>query len=339
MFNLRCLINSITNFFDFSDGHSVYLFENFYINKTKPLVVKSRFFQIYSEGSIFNYLVVILWNLLISIETFFKALFIKKPIVIREFSNIPTLAFFWIYYIFRKKLYFNINHNLNNSLDTLPKSIILLCRMGFNFLLFDGYALSKVIPKKYISNFHFALFPLIRVDKFKRKFNKKIYNNRAIVGVVGNFRSEKIDNEKLIQTLLTIKNIDGVELLLGSRSFNPNLESIFQPKDVYVTKTDSDYLKFLRKINYLLIFAKKESYFFRHSGTISDALQNYVMPIVPAYPVFISQVSNPCKVGYVYNKIEELAVIFKSVNNQYGKKQSLIKKYLDTRGATQYLDS
>lgn len=211
--------------------------------------------------------------------------------------------------------------------------------MGFKFLLFDGYALSKVIPKNYISNFHFALFPLIRGDKFKRKFNKKIFNNRMIVGVVGNFRKEKINNEKLIQTLLTIKNIDGVELLLGSRSFNPNLESIFQPKDIHKTKTDSDYLKFLRKINYLLIFAKKESYFFRHSGTISDALQNYALPIVPAYPVFISQVRNPCNVGYVYNNIEELAGIFKSLNNQYGKKQSLLKKYLKARGGYQYLDS
>jgi hypothetical protein len=294
--------DSIFNFFELEDPHLILdrAYSKILINNKKPILVKSRINKKNSTNFFINIIIVILWNLIISFEALFKSVIYDKPIVIREFSNIPTMCFFWIYFIFRKRIFFNINHNLKNNIHLVPRPILFLCFLGFNFIFFDGASSKKLLPYKYRKCFSYPLFPQEKSNKIPNKKGK------FVVGIVGNFRKEKVDKDFLFDLILKARVNNKIKFLIGSRSDSLDFNNILNPEDILSTKTQAQYSEFLCKINYLLIFAKKETYMFRHSGTISDAIEHGVIPIVPAFPVFISQVSVPCRVGFVYNDIDEL---------------------------------
>ena len=73
-------------------------------------------------------------------------------------------------------------------------------------------------------------------------------------------------------------------------------------------KTDKyeEYLAFMQSVDILIVFADKQKYFYRHSGTVMEAIANGVIPIVPNYPILASQVNIPLPVGLTYESLEEL---------------------------------
>jgi hypothetical protein len=295
----------VFNFIELEDQHIVLdmAYKKILINNEKPILIKSRIFIKNSSNLFVNIIIVILWNLIISFEVLIKGFISKKPIVIREFSNIPTATFFWIYYIFRERIFFNINHNFKNNIHLAPISILFLCFLGFKFIFFDGSSSKKLLPYRYRKSFSYPLFPQ---EKFYKFLNKK---EKFVVGIVGNFRKEKVDKDFLLDFISKANRNSKIQFLIGSKSDGAEFINIFNPENIYLTKTQAQYSKFLSKINYLLIFARKETYMYRHSGTISDAIQHAVIPIVPALPVFTSQISNPCSVGFAYNGFDELKAI------------------------------
>jgi len=54
--------------------------------------------------------------------------------------------------------------------------------------------------------------------------------------------------------------------------------------------------------------ASRSAYFSRNSGTIMDAISAGAIPVVPNFPVFRSQVSDPVPVGIVYDRMGDIAV-------------------------------
>jgi hypothetical protein len=53
----------------------------------------------------------------------------------------------------------------------------------------------------------------------------------------------------------------------------------------------------------ILIFADKSKYFYRHSGTIMDAVACGVVPVVPNLPILASQVLEPAQIGVIYESV------------------------------------
>ena len=158
----------IFNFIELEDQHIILdrAYKKILINNEKPILVKSRIFIKNSSNLFVNIFIVVLWNLIISFEVLIKGIISNKPIVIREFSNIPTTTFFWIYFIFRKKIFFNINHNFKNNIHLVPRSILFLCFLGFKFIFFDGSSSKKLLPYKYRKSFSYPLFPQEKLYKF-----------------------------------------------------------------------------------------------------------------------------------------------------------------------------
>jgi hypothetical protein len=100
-----------------------------------------------------------------------------------------------------------------------------------------------------------------------------------------------------------------------SNSFNTNndLKNIKNIK-FFNTKSHQKYLKFLSSCEAILILANKKDYFYRNSGSIMDSISCGAVPIVPRFPVFISQINKPVKIGFAYKSLEKINEVLSIFN-------------------------
>ena len=275
-------------------------------------IIKNDFANLTSDFKFFRILLVIARSIkLLSIIP--KVVFDRSRVyVIREFSNYSILFLSPFLFIARNNIFLNINHNLISSDYSLPIPIKFLCKMGFKFIFFDGeFALSAFSPV-YRSNFITPLFPI----SDRNNSDSKLDNSKfMIVGVVGDMREEKINIEDFEEFLINTLKKPGFKIKLGVSSNNHNKSNHYKSLGVEVSSTYSkeDYFDFLKSLDVLIIFAKSERYYYRHSGTIMDAVSFGVIPIVPNYPIFKSQISNPFQVGTTYQNISELNDVIRSL--------------------------
>jgi hypothetical protein len=287
-------------------------FERLKIKNEKIVFVQSRIvnwdskFYLIKLSLVFMRSVLQVYDVLLSIIKF------KKTIIVREFSNYAMLLFSPILFLFRKHILFNINQNLigTNFNSFLP--IKIMCSMGFKFLLLDGSLAVSLLPKIMRTQFLTPYFPITRRIKksYKTSFKKK-----RILGIAGSARLKRIDQlgiQKVIKNLAQIKNWN----IRISNSFNINndLKNIKNIK-FFNTRSRKKYLKFISSSDAILILANKKDYFYRNSGSIMDTISCGAVPIVPRFPVFISQINRPAKIGLVYESLENINKVLSSFNS------------------------
>lgn len=229
----------------------------------------------------------------------------STQILVREFSNICLLIFSALTIQHRKYVIFNINHNLKNIEHQFPLTLYLLAKLGFRFLMLDGFHLKQYIPKSLQRQMLFQLFPC---DDAHRPYNPKPSEESELtVGIVGDFRNEKSPMATVIDVTNRLQQIGNVKIKIGARSPTP-VEEIFSKSKIKVVCTAEKfrYYEFLKNTDIILIFAKRESYFSRHSGTIMDSVSHGVVVVAPSFPVFESQLNNPITIGITYNSIAEI---------------------------------
>jgi hypothetical protein len=288
-------------------------FKRLKINGEKVMFVKSRIANFHSKLFLIRLILVLISSLIQLYDIFVLIIKFRTTIIVREFSNTFMLLFSPIFFVFRKHILFNINHNLIDFNSNSFSPIKIMCSMGFRFLLLDGSLAVSSFPKRMRAQFLTPFFPLTRqINKSYKTFIKK---KKRILGIAGNARLKRINVDrfhKIIKNLAKVKNWE----IRISNSFNTNddLKNIKHIK-LFNTKSYQKYLKFLSSCDAILILANKNDYFYRNSGSIMDSISCGVVPIVNHFPVFISQISKPVKIGLEYkslDKINEVLSIFNS---------------------------
>jgi len=287
------------------DPHDVLsrAFSKIKVNGKNPAILKLPYASSIAVNQYLNFPWFLLSHLILSFKAFLFLLKNReKFLIIREFSNWIAVLNIPFFYFFKNRLLLNINHNIKNARSSVPFPIKILCFFGFKFIFFDGIFLKKTLLKKIGANFVFPFFPLDEKWKMQKK-NKPSKN--LTIGIVGDFRSEKISINKLLLVLDEI-NKSGLHLKIGLRSSGHDIPQWTKGFEVVLTNSQTDYRRFLSSLNAIIIFARRETYFSRHSGTVMDAIASNVIPIVPKFPVFCRQVFFPNLVGFTYDDLNDL---------------------------------
>ncbi len=288
-------------------------FERLQIKNEKIIFVQSRIVNWDSKSYLIKIILVFIRTVFQVYDIFLLIIKFKKTIIVREFSNYAMLLFSPVLFLFRKHILFNINHNLigTNFNNFLP--IKIMCSMGFRFLLLDGSIAVSRLPKIMRTKLLTPYFPLTcQVYKSRKILIKK--KNR-ILGIAGNARLKETDMaqiQKVIRNLAKIKNWNiHVSNFFKNKIYFTNYKNI----KFFDTRSRKKYLKFLSSSDAILIIANKKDYFYRNSGSIMDSISCGAVPIVPRFPVFISQVNKPAKIGLVYESLENINEVLSAFNS------------------------
>jgi hypothetical protein len=185
--------------------------------------------------------------------------------------------------------------------------------MGFRFLLLDGSIAISRLPKVMRAQLLTPYFPLTCQGYKSRKiFIKK---KKRILGIAGNARLKRVDIvrfQKVIRNLAQIKNWNiHISNSIKNKDYFANCKNI----KFFNTRSRKEYLKFISSSDAILILANKKDYFYRNSGSIMDSISCGAVPIVPRFPVFISQITKPAKIGLAYESIENINKVLSTFNS------------------------
>ncbi len=135
-------------------------------------------------------------------------------------------------------------------------------------------------------------------------------DRRITIGVVGIIRADK-PIAKVMNRLRDygMNHPDTCELVLGipceQKPDNLDLTG-FTIRD---TTLESDYFDVLKNLDILVSFYSYDSYYYRASGVINDAVCSGCFCIAPDYPVIRHQLTWPVEVGLTFTKINQIATL------------------------------
>ncbi len=302
-----------------NSGHQIIYHNIFKSFKINGLQVQTIGYSYYSRTtSIFSNFKFVFFS---NITIFLTLIRSKKnlPYVVTEFSNWMVFICSPVLFLFRKNVFFVINHNATYK-GRFSYILKILLWLDFHFILFDGGKIVKMlsIPKK--MNLHTPFFPIdnVRFQKYSPKINKSEINV-VKVGLVGIFNNSKTNYDDLSQCLHQLTSNSNVQVLFGIRGMDTDLENFLSKFGIgYVyTSTSEDYSKFLSKIDIGVILALREKYLFRNSGTIMDMAASGINVVCPDYPVFRSQIEMPSQIGVCYNNIGDVSEAVNEVINNF----------------------
>jgi len=232
-------------------------------------------------------------------------------VFVREFWNIPLLLTALMIWPVAGSVLFNMNHNLANARAGLPAPIQWLAGMGFRFVLFDGGSFANQLPDRLRQGFYTPLFPSVAAAE-PRTPAQPPYR----VGVVGSITSIAEESEHFFGQLRQVGAESDVELCYGRRGQVPAQIEQIPGVRIVETSSRSEFAAYLQSLDVAIFVAKKRDYFYRHSGTVMDAVSAGVVPIVPSFPVLVSQVMQPVPVGLSYDNIDILPEVVRRAVSQ-----------------------
>jgi hypothetical protein len=308
-------------------------FEGATINEQKAVIVTYGHSEQQNSSRIGRYFVVALQNikLINSIRRALKSN-LDTHVLIREFSSVCLLVLAVFIFPLRARMVFNINHNLKNVEDRFPLILYILAKIGFNFLMLDGYYLEQYIPASIKQNILIHPFPCHRSLRSRTyKIDPHILIN---IGVVGDFRAEKGSLSEITGAVKELALLNSCNICIGAR--NPSaVQLYFKDMDIQIANTGSheQYHAYLNSLDILLIFAKRETYFRRHSGTIMDGISHGVITLAPNFPVFKSQLEVPVTIGITYQSSAEIKATAVLAIQQINCLRNNLVKYISHRVA------
>lgn len=219
----------------------------------------------------------------------------KELIIIREFNTVPFFFTSILLFPLRNKVILNVNHNFQRCVYSHihAKLIKLFDRLGYKYLCFEGCDCPVELNNSVLS----IPFPMNSIS------TKDFTNSPLCIGFVGSYRKEK-NIESLLFAIEKFTN--KYTLVLGTD--NSELLQQYHSKgwDVYDTSTNENYEKCLDKLDVLLINYDLQSYFYRHSGVITDLVSKGKLVIIPNYNFFSKQVNTPIQIGVTFNSLDQI---------------------------------
>ncbi len=284
------------------DPHQVYTeaFRHLRVDGQPPIVVSSRL-KAYTSSYYPIRVVLSALAALFLVVDIYRARPRQQAVFVREFWTIPLLVTAPLIWPVARSVLFNVNHNLTGASESVPCAIRLLARLGFQFVLFDGASSVAHFPAQLRPSLHTPLFPSVAPPKPRLRHAMPFR-----VGLVGSIASIGAENEHFSRQLIQIANDDDIQLYYGARDDLPEPLRRIDGVRIVDTRSRENFRAYLELLDIAIFFASAESYYYRHSGTVMDAVSSGVIPVVPGFPVLRSQVSMPCPVGVHYDALDEL---------------------------------
>ena|GEM_PF-3238161 len=285
-----------------ADPHLIYheAFEHLTIAGHPPGIVTARLKSVTSDFYPIRVIVVILSALALVLDIYLTRLR-HKTVLVREFWNVPLLATAPLLWPVRRSVYYNINHNLTGDNRILPRPIALLARAGFRFVLLDGEICKPDFPPALREVFYTPLFPSVAAPK-----GRASPGHPPRLGLAGDLVKLAAEDGALFDQLDALSRDGVVQLCFGKRDIVPDRVQRMENVQIIDTASREDFGAYLASIDIILFVADPVTHYRRHSGTVMDAVSAGVIPLVPDFPVFRSQVRNPCPVGDTYASYDSL---------------------------------
>jgi len=315
------------------DPHLIldYAFSRLRFDGNDFVLIKSPLRRISSSFWLIRAIIVTCSSVAMTAQALFEILKSRRIVVFREYWVLLCFLAIFFLFPFRGRVVFNVNHNLQQGVrnDFVPERF--LVKVGFNVLIFDGENVANILFGSDGERILTAPFPAPHEPNFNNCCG--IRSRRPIVGIVGDFRSEKIKPEMLNYVLESIKKLVEVEIVVGARDIDAAKES-FNGVDRFIcTRSRERYIEFLSGLDLLIVFGAKESYYFRHSGTLMDAIYNGVIVLAPNYPIVSQQIANPVRVGLTYDEVTEIPETVKIGIGMLGQRETLFPEYWHFRSS------
>ncbi len=262
----------------------------------------------------------------------------KDLIIVREFLTVPLFLSWPLYFRFRKKTLFIVNHNLQkahaNKLERMVFKALL--RLGMRPLFLDTDTGIRELEIELLNNHYLVLpYPIIKISQ------KPIHDNKFTVGIIGDNRKEKKIDE-IVEALYKVCNEQEIQLLIGS--MDTSMLDTWHDKGVKTINTSEfkDYVQAFCLSDVIVLNYDRAAYYYRISGIIFDAIAANTVVICPDYPVLKDQISRYGLAGVTFSDMSDIAAILLYVKeNQDEFKAGLLyqQKNRNIQNITALLDS
>lgn len=150
----------------------------------------------------------------------------------------------------------------------------------------------------------FMLTPL--PDTCSNRPNKSCKPSVIKIGIVGIIRPDK----PIMPIIKILENYTSDTLTIETYIGTPFWQVPASLKNISIqlidTTSTEQYNSFLQSLDIVINYYDREHFYYRSSGVLNDAVSQGCFVIVPNYPLFKEQVSNPVKVGETYENIEDI---------------------------------
>lgn len=153
--------------------------------------------------------------------------------------------------------------------------------------------------------FKSGIFMLTPLPEMSSKTLNKSYQSKVLkIGIVGMIRPDK----PIMPIIKILENYTNDTVLIETFIGTPfwQVPDELKKRDINLIDTTSSiqYNSFIQSLDIVINYYNKEHFYYRSSGVLNDAVSGGCFVIVPDYPLFKEQISNPVKVGEVYDNLE-----------------------------------
>lgn len=129
------------------------------------------------------------------------------------------------------------------------------------------------------------------------------------IGVVGMLRPDKPILPLIEQLSEFIQVQTDLELVVGTPFWQRSPDLVERSFTLVDTTTPEQYAALLDSLDIVVTAFDRDSFYFRPSGVINDAVAAGCYVLAPHFPVFMSQLSTPCRVGRTYTDDTDLVAV------------------------------
>lgn len=227
-------------------------------------------------------------------------------LVVREFLTQVVLLVWPLIWPLRRKVYFLVNHNLQEAHVRRFERICLkiLYRSGFRFACLEtveGFAELGILPKP--ERFLVVPHPLWPLAPPRSPTTDRL----PMIGVIGAIRGEK-GSEEILSALASLRHAGRLraQLLLGCPE--PSARAVWAERGFEVVDTTDrrNYLAAFDRVDVIVLNYQRSRYYYRPSGVAADALGRRAAVVSHDFPAIRHQLTVPARVGVMFAACEDL---------------------------------
>lgn len=232
----------------------------------------------------------------------------RGPILVRDFNNLQILLAWPALWLFRKRLFWINNHNVQLA-RSKPFVAWLMRRAlatGFNLVLMESRRGAEPI---WTSAHEPIVLPyLIRNGRVPERIGKTLR-----VGFVGRFREDKAQEEAL--KLLIANPLPASELVVANPDAGERAKYAALGCRVLDTSSREQFRAALAEIDVAVVNYRREAYEYRPSGIVRDLVEAGVAVVCPNFPVLADQIATPAATGRVFDRLSDLPQAIESLRD------------------------
>ncbi len=231
-------------------------------------------------------------------------------VIVREFLTIPLLISWPFLFLFRRKLLFVVNHNVQFMVSNKVQRYAfgLLARLGVRYVFLESSAGSEMSLTQDVIDDCLVL-PIPAQDMERANEEVVVKTGKIVVGVIGDFREEK-GNKELLNYLVnfSVAETEDVcwELLVGTSDLEVQRWCFNKGLKVIDTKEFSEYGRAYKECDLVILNYQESAYYYRSSGAVCDAIVGRAVILCPEYPVLKQQISKYGTVGEFFSKLTDV---------------------------------